>query len=162
MKAYEARLASTINAAALAKKKEIENAKRRVNAKKHKHDASHTFLAIFAQGCRDSIKYAVEDGKKSTQIALSEDNKDIAASPASGYDYVYGENLYQDYLKNSKFGKEVKIVMRKLVHEGYKVEVESKSIEHDESAAYMNSGGECGSETPWWTANTYLTISWRK
>lgn len=157
MKAYEAALASSINAARLAKEKEIDRKKKRVSEKKSRNTAKIKFLQEFAEDCRDRIRSAVGDGEKSTKILLSQNNQDYAAG-----EHVYAEGLYQDYLKNAKFGKEVKVVMAKLRREGYKVEVESRSTEHDDSAAYMNSGGECGSETPWWTSDTVLVISWGK
>ena len=42
-------------------------------------------------------------------------------------------------------------MLAKLRRDGYKCEVSGESVEHDDSAAYLNSDGyKCGSETPYW------------
>ena len=72
--------------------------------------------------------------------------------------HAWGEG----YLKYAPWGKYVKLVLAKIRRDGFKCVVSGESTHHDTSAAYMNSGGECGSETPWWTRDTILTISWGK
>jgi hypothetical protein len=120
-------------------------------------------LAEIEKEFRDSIGYAVEEGWKSTQITLSSDYRDTLRGQ---YKYLpEDENKRNEcwgvgYLKYAAWGSLVKRVMTKLRRDGYKCVVEAESVEHDESAAYMNSGGECGSETPYYTNDTILTIKW--
>ena len=114
---------------------------------------------------RERIGYAVEDGRKSAQITLSSDYKDTLRttdrySPKCLPDNRRDECWGIGYLKYAAWGKLVKRVMTKLRRDGYKCAVDAENVEHDESAAYLNSGGECGSETPYYTRNTVLTISW--
>jgi len=142
MKATEALAASSKNAAAIAKQKELDRKKRCVSEKRSRSLAKQKFLERFAENCQDHINSAVEEGETTTKVLLSVDNHDHTAG-----DHVYGEKLYQDYLKNAKFGKEVLVVMHSLRRKGYKVEVEGKSTEHDTSAAYMNSGGNVDQRT---------------
>lgn len=121
---------------------------------------------------RQRIKYAVQSGNKSVEITLSRDSHDVLrgeykylpqktsrnyrGEPQSSYYHAWGEG----YLKYAPWGKYVKLVLAKLRRDGYKCTIEGESVEHDESAAYMNSGGECGSETPYYTRDTTLTIKW--
>lgn len=121
---------------------------------------------------RERIKYAVQSGNKSVEITLSRDSHDVLrgeykylpqktsrnyrGEPQSSYYHAWGEG----YLKYAPWGKYVKLVLAKLRRDGYKCTIEGESVEHDESAAYMNSGGECGSETPYYTRDTTLTIKW--
>jgi hypothetical protein len=121
---------------------------------------------------RDSIEYAVEAGLKQAEIILSSDHQDTLrgeykylpqkhstnyrGEDTSDYCHAWGEG----YLKYAAWGKYVKLVLTKLRRDGYKCTIEGEDVEHDDSAAYMNSGGECGSRTPYWTRNTILTIKW--
>ncbi len=121
---------------------------------------------------RDSIEYAVEDGQRYTSVILSSDGhdrlrgeykylptkttKDYRGNSHSSWYHAWGEG----YLKFAPWGKYVKVVLAKLKRDSYKCEISGESTEHDDSAAYMNSGGECGSETPYYTRDTVLKISW--
>jgi hypothetical protein len=113
---------------------------------------------------RQRIEYAVEDGKKQTTITLSEDHHDtlrgqykyLPQRKDGGYYHAWGEG----YLKYAAWGKYVKLVLTKLRRDGYKCTIEGENVEHDDSAAYLNSGGECGSEETYYTRDTILTIKW--
>lgn len=70
-----------------------------------------------------------------------------------------GKNV-DTFMANFEFAKDLKQVIAKFEREDYRIELTTKSTEHDERAAYMNSGGECGSETTWWTTDVVLIISW--
>jgi len=122
---------------------------------------------------RERIKWAVEDGRTSTEITLSSDNDDVLRGQYKylptriergyrgerrSYMHAWGEG----YLKYAPWGKYVKLALAKLRRDGFTCEVAGEHVEHDTSAAYMNSGGECGSETPYWTNNTILKITWGK
>jgi len=112
---------------------------------------------------RERIEYAVEDGKKETTITLSSNHHDrlrgeckYLPQKTHGYYHAWGEG----YLKYAPWGKYVKLVLAKLRRDGYKCAVTGENVEHDDSAAYLNSGGECGSEEPYYTSDTILTIKW--
>lgn len=68
--------------------------------------------------------------------------------------------LYKDYLKNFDYGDELKSIMEELEKDGYKAEIITEHVGHDDSVAYMNSGGECGSEEPYTTYDTILKVTW--
>jgi hypothetical protein len=122
---------------------------------------------------RDTIEYAVEAGLKEVEITLSSDHHDrlrgeykylpqkvsgrnYRGEPERSYRHAWGEG----YLKYAAWGKYVKLVLTKLRRDGYKCTIEGENVQHDDSAAYLNSGGECGSETPYYTSDTILTIKW--
>jgi hypothetical protein len=121
---------------------------------------------------RDNIEYAVEAGLKQVEITLSSDHHDtlrgeykyLPQKTSRNYrgevEHSYYHAWGEGYLKYAAWGKYVKLVLTKLRRDGYKCTIEGENVEHDDSAAYMNSGGECGSETPYWTRNTILTIKW--
>jgi hypothetical protein len=120
---------------------------------------------------RKRIQYAVEDGETKTTITLSSDHHDILRGEykylpqrvehhydgdRQSYYHAWGEG----YLKHAPWGKYVKLVLAKLKRDGYKCIVTGETTGHDDSAAYMNSGGECGSEETYYTRDTILTIKW--
>lgn len=121
---------------------------------------------------RDLILYAVKKGYHSTTITLSSDGEDclrgrykyLPTKRETNYREEVSHSYYhawgEGYLKHAPWGKYVKVVLAKLSKDGYKWKIEGESVCHDDSAAYLNSGGECGSETPYYTRNTTLTISW--
>lgn len=120
---------------------------------------------------RDDIKYAVKSGKTKTEIRLSCDyhdnlrgmykylpTKTIPTHRGESGSYLHATG--EGYLKYAAWGKYVKIVLNRLRKDGFKCEVIGMRIRHDDSAAYMNSGGECGSEEIYYTTDTILKISW--
>ena len=50
--------------------------------------------------------------------------------------------------------------MRRLRRDGYKAEIEYTAREIDDTGAYLNSGGECGSDKPYWVDEIRLVVSW--
>jgi hypothetical protein len=120
---------------------------------------------------RTRIKYAVEAGLRSTAVILSSDHHDTLRGEYKylpmritrgyrGEERSYYHAWGEGYLKHAAWGKYVKLVLAKLRRDGFKCGVVGESTQHDDSAAYMNSGGECGSETPYYTRDTILKISW--
>src|SRR5208282_2132607 len=121
---------------------------------------------------RERIQYATEDGNTSTTITLSSNHHDtlrgeykylptkVSRNWRGEVDHSWHHAWGEGYLKYAPWGKYVKLVLAKLRRDGYKCTIEGENIEHDDSAAYMNSGGECGSEEPYSTSDTILTIKW--
>lgn len=164
MKAAEARQRAISIAHAEATKKSKALKKRREALKESVPRLRAERIKKIEAEFRERIKWAVEDGRTNLEITLSSDNRDVLRGeykylPSSG-EYGYRKAWGEGYLKYAAWGKYVKLALAKLRRDGFKCEVVSESVEHDESAAYMNSGGECGSEKPYWTQNTALKISW--
>lgn len=172
MTASQAKAQATIVARREAAKKSSELKKRRAALKVSVPKIRAERIKKIEAQFRERIKYRVEDGDRKAEITLSEDNHDCLrgewkylpqrrttdyrGQPQYSYYHAWGEG----YLKYAPWGKYVKLVLAKLRKDGYKCVVVGESVEHDDSSAYMNSGGECGSEKPYWTRNTILTISW--
>jgi hypothetical protein len=164
MDATEAKTKATAIARAEAEKKSAALKKRREALKASVPRLRAERIKKIEADFRERIKWAVEGGRRSTEITLSEDHSDHLRGmykylPTRGKDGWY-KAWGEGYLKYAPWGKYVKLVLTKLRRDGYTCEIEGKSVEHDTSSAYMNSGGECGSETPWWTRNTVLIIKW--
>ena len=172
MKAAQARIQAISIASKEAAEKSAALKKRRAALKASVPRIRAERIAKIEERFRSFIKYAVEDGQRYVSVSLSSDGHDILRG---AYKYLptkttkdhYGNSHFswshawgKGYLKFAPWGKYVKIVLAKLKRDGYKCEISGESTEHDDSAAYMNSGGECGSETPYWTRNTILTIKW--
>jgi len=92
---------------------------------------------------RRSIEWAVQNGRRKVEHTLDSRQTHDHSSPE-----------YSDY------ASELNAVMENLQNDGYAANIQVKTVVHDESGAYMNSGGECGSETPWYTNDTTLVIQW--
>lgn len=176
MKATEARKTATTIAEKEAAKKSAELQKRRASLKLSIPKLRAKRIAEIEKHFRDHINWAVESGKRRTEITLSKDGRDhlrglykYLPMKLDGYDYSYHQRREKrtwhhawgnGYLKYARWGKYVKLVLTKLRRDGFECEVVGEFVHHDDSAAYMNSGGECGSETPYYTRNTILKISW--
>lgn len=176
MKASEARKTATSIARTEAEKKSAELKKKRAALKESVPRLRAERIKKIEAQFRQRIASAVKYGETEITITLSSDNHDYLRgeykylpTKLTGYDnsyYVRREvrTWYhawgKGYLKYAPWGKYVKTVLAKLRRDGYKCEVTDKNTHHDDSAAYLNSGGECGSETPYYTRDTILTISW--
>lgn len=178
MKAAEARS----QAAAIARKEAAEKSaalrKRRAALKESVPRIRAERIKQIEETFRSQIESAVKYGETKCQITLSSDHHDYLRGqykylPTKVTGYTEGSYYYPrtekrsymhavgaGYLKYAPWGKYVKTVLTKLRRDGYKCAITDVSVEHDESAAYLNSGGECGSETPYYTRDTILTISW--
>lgn len=178
MKAAEARAKSTSIARAEEARKSAELQKRRAALKESIPRIRKERIAKIEAEFRQRIESDVKYGHKKTTITLSSDHNDYLRGqykylPTKVTGHTEGSRYYprtevrtwyhawgEGYLKYAPWGKYVKLVLAKLRRDGYTCVITGDSVEHDESAAYMNSGGECGSETPYWTRDTILTISW--
>lgn len=176
MKAAEARKQAKSIADAEAVKKSAALKKRRAALKESVPRLRAERIKKIEEQFRESIRYAVEAGRSSTAICLSSDHHDVLRgqykylpTKVTGMDRYYYQareirTWYhcwgEGYLKHAPWGKYVKLVIAKLRRDGYNCVVTGENTHHDDSAAYLNSGGECGSETPYYTRDTVLTISW--
>lgn len=172
MKAAEARSKATSIARKEADKKSADLKKRRAALKESVPRIRAERIKKIEEEFRQRIQYRVNDGERKAVITLSSNHHDYLRGEykylpqkvsrnyrgevQSSYSHAWGEG----YLKFAPWGKYVKVALAKLRRDGYKCVVTGESIGHDDSAAYLNSGGECGSETPYWTKDTILTISW--
>ncbi len=178
MKASEARSKATATARKEAAEKSAALKKRRAALKKSIPQLRAERINKIEADFRQSIKDAVEYGEKKTAILLSSDERDVLRGqykylPTKVTGHTEGSYYYprteirtyhhatgEGYLKYAPWGKYVKTVLTKLRRDGFKCVVKDVSTEHDTSAAYINSGGESGSEPPYYTQDTVLTISW--
>jgi hypothetical protein len=173
MKAAQARSKAVAIAEKEAAEKSAALQKRRAALKESVPRLRAERIKKIEEGFREHIQYAVEDGKRKATITLSSDHHDTLrgqykylpqkvsgrnyrGEPERSYRHAWGEG----YLKYAAWGKYVKLVLTKLRRDGYKCTIEGENTMHDDSAAYLNSGGECGSETPYYTSDTILTITW--
>ena len=178
MKAAEARKKATAIADDEADKKSSELKKRRAALKESVPRLREERIAKIEKKFRDRIASATEYGHTESSITLSSDHSDYLRGeykylPTKVTGHDSGSRYYpardirtwyhawgEGYLKYAPWGKYVKLVIAKLRRDGYKCFVTGESTCHDDSAAYMNSGGECGSETPYYTRDTFLKITW--
>src|SRR5271157_156369 len=172
MKAAQARAQATTIARKEADEKSAALKKRRAALKISVPRLRAERITKIEERFRNLIKYAVEDGQRYTSVILSSDGHDrlrgeykylptkttrnYRGEPQTSWYHAWGEG----YLKYAPWGKYVKIVLAKLKRDGFKCEILGESTRHDDSGAYLNSGGECGSETPYHTQDTILTIKW--
>jgi len=70
------------------------------------------------------------------------------------------DEKYAQFVSNFEFVNELYSIASRLESDGYKAKIISRCIEHDESDAYLNSGGECGSETPYYTYDVIFEVTW--
>lgn len=171
MKAAQARSKATSIAEKEAAEKSAALKKRRAALKESVPRLRAERIKKIEERFRERIQYATEDGKTSTTITLSSNHHDRLRGrfkylprhveyrydgDRSTWHHAWGEG----YLKYAPWGKYVKLVLTKLRRDGYKCTIEGENVEHDDSAAYLNSGGECGSEEIYYTSDTILTIKW--
>jgi hypothetical protein len=145
MTAKEAKTLSNKNASRLEALR-IEEFKRRSEAaRKGRIEGHKRWKKFFFHDVEYMIKLTTEAGECKYEKTL--------ASHANHY------NL-ESFFREFEYSKELKSIVKSLVSGGYDARLDVKSVEHDESVAYMNSGGECGSEEPYWTYDTILTVRW--
>lgn len=163
MKAAEARRQSLSNAHALAVERAKERRHRRIANVSSARRNHEKFFKDYLEELESYIKTAIESGSRKVTHTLSRDHHDLTYHDGSyrGRHFVEG-SLYgaENFFKRAKYKKEIKRIVEKLRRDGFTVVVEGRQIEHDESVAYLNSGGECGSETPYYTDDTVLEVSW--
>ena len=179
MKASEASKQADTVARKAAAEKAAALKKRRAALKESVPRLRAQRIAYIEKELRESIEYAAKHGQHETTIGLTSDGHDLLRqtgydrkylpTKVTGYDRYYYQPreirsymhcVGKGYLKYAPWGKYLKTVLAKIARDGYKWEIDDKFTHHDDSAAYLNSGGECGSETPYSTHDTILTISW--
>ena len=150
MRAAEARALAETNAERIAREKASESAKRKVQRAAAEEKKRKEYYAKTLEDIQWRIDIHINDGEtKIEDYRLSTEN--FSDGPLAGE---------QKFFKNFEFAAELKKIIAKLRRDGYKVTVKEGSVQHDDSAAYLNSGGECGSETPYYMYHTWLEISW--
>ena len=150
MRASEARALAETNAERIARKEAEESAKRKIQRATAWERRRKEYYAKTLENIKWHIDAYIKDGE--TKI---EDYRLSTENDSDGL--LAGE---QKFFKNFEFAVELKKIIAKLRRDGYKVTVKAGSVQHDDSAAYLNSGGECGSETPYYMYHTWLEISW--
>lgn len=148
MKAAEARELSEKNAETLRVKMESEQRETARKRKEEEEQKHAKFYADLLKYIRERIGYAVAMGYKSVDRTL-----DSSQWPKEG-------SVYSDFFGKFPYAAEVKRVIVRLEKDGYTARVVGECVTHDDSAAYLNSGGECGSETPWNSYDSILRVSW--
>jgi hypothetical protein len=148
MTAKEAKTLSNKNATRLEALKAGEHKRRSEAARKGRIEGHKRWKKDFFKTIEYSIHLAVEAGE--TQYEKTMDSRGHVSE-------LYGR---ENFLKNFEYAKELKSIMKSLVSGGYAVSLDGRPVKHDDSGAYLNSGGECGSEEPYWTYDTILTVKW--
>ncbi len=148
MTAKESNAISQKNAHALQLKMERQAKAQTIADKKANITRHKEWRERFVKELRQYIESATTYGR-------NEATKTMHSSTSS--DLFYGED---SFLTNFEYASEFKSVITELEKDGYTITLIGRCVEHDESVAYMNSGGECGSETSYWTYDTILTVSW--
>jgi hypothetical protein len=72
------------------------------------------------------------------------------------------EEIWNSKISTSlfEFDDVIKELIPALENKGYIVRYGATEIYHDTTVDYMNSGGECGSSTPYYTTSLTLDIKW--
>lgn len=115
-------------------------------AEQKKRERHQKYYDELFQRVQQRITWAIETGECATTIVLTNDHY---AWPA-------------EFFEKDEYAEDVRRVVKYLQQRGYVAEVERLDTEQDETAAYMNSGGECGHSEIYWTRDIVLTISWKK
>lgn len=123
-------------------KKKIESEKSKQDREKRLNQDKY-FLDISTQ-IRENIKTAIEIGEKHISIVLK-------------------DNFSRHLAKESfEFYPIIEKIMKFYSDQGYVCDCDKGQLYHDTSFEYLNSGGECGSSTPYYSDALYLTIDWSK
>lgn len=96
------------------------------------------FYNKLKQECEKNIKYAIENGETSC--------------------YIYLKSFDYDDMKN--FPQQIEKVIEEYKNKGFNARQTTITEYHDDTVAYMNSGGECGSSEPYYTNEDVVEISW--
>lgn len=97
---------------------------------------------------RTRIEWAVKSGHKSLMYNLLD------------LGYKDPLNNAMTFLDKFEYAVELRKIVKELNDLEYHTEIRHVTEHHDDSAAYMNSGGECGSLTPYSTEHMALVVSW--
>lgn len=109
---------------------------------KHRKDAEK-FLAKLENQIDEEIKFAIKNGKFNIQIILDEH-----------WNFKFDTHCFEFHDVVNKLVEELRAAK-------YQVDYGPGSILCDTTAAYMNSGGECGSSTPYYSDVLALNVSWK-
>lgn len=150
MKAAEASVLANKNAPVVAKRRQDFEAKEAATKKAIRHAERKAWRDKFEEIVRGNITSAVNNGKTESMTGISNTLK-------------YPFHTFSDFKQYETFfeyKEDVKLVIRHLKRDGYEAVLYMHSYEVDDRAAYMNSGGECGSETVYWDSDIVLKVNW--
>lgn len=141
MTAAEARTQSVINAAQIKADEAIEAARQAESTRMAKAEAAVAWHHKQSEEIALLIQHGINYGRNTISVTIKSRN-DVC----SPYNFDYA--------------RELDSIVSYFIGMGYTVRIDDKYVIHDESAAYLNSGGECGSDKPYSTYDTILSVSW--
>ena len=147
MKAAQALAKSKTNAETIRIKEAKEAKEKAIKAKAASLKAHKTFYHNLVKETYESIASAVKYGRKSCYDTIYSGSR-------------FGTELWFHFPDKHPYCKEYKLLMRRLRRDGYRVEVNYTAREIDDTGAYLNSDGECGSKEPYWVDEIRLEVSW--
>lgn len=153
MNAKEAAKLAELNAAKLAKERAIREQKEAEAVRKKERDKHQKWFDETLKEIKTRIKYYVKNGERKLEHTID---------PEIHYNFVDEADKLCSYgdRKNFEFMAEAKKIVIALQLENYKASIDIIEKSEDGSAAYMNSGGECGFEGVRWYKNLVIIVKW--
>lgn len=145
MTAIEAKKLSKKNAIKIAKQNRIEQCKQKKEETKKFKENRKAFYDKWISKINLKIDFAVADGHNRVEVDMEEDIR------LTNGIYLQGEE-YKETLNKIK---------KELEKNGFSVDIGNHGRMVDTTAAYMNSGGECGRSEPYWTKIFSIIVSWK-
>ena len=147
MTAAEARILSERNAFIREQERQAKEERSRQEIEEQKRVCIAAWRSEMISNMKKAIAYSVKYGHFKTEQTLH-----TSSDPK--------HPLYINFLGASENGSALRECMNLWESEHFRVSVVGRCVSHDESSAYLNSGGECGSMTPYYTYDTVLVIEW--
>ena len=144
MTALEARALAEKRAPEVAKQLAEQQERIAARAREEAETKHKNWRIKLASRLRSLIEFEAKVGKTETTYSL-----------ATGF-----TSGLEDFLSKFEFKEDIPLVLTPLTQDGYMVKLTTESYEVDETSAYFNSGGECGSKSPYWTTDVVISIGW--
>jgi hypothetical protein len=148
MKAADARKLAEKNAPIVAKQQREFKARQAAQKKAKERAERKVWRETFERDVRANIRYAVEDGETEILKPIYVGDSRTTYSSFKVYEQLF------------EYKSDMKLVIRHLKKDGYEAKLGTHSYKVDDRVAYINSGGECGSERVYWTTDVVLKVSW--